>query len=338
MTEKDFLLQDEAYARLVAWAERLPHAILLHGPRGVGKLQLAEHFARRMLCESRSTDIQPCGRCNCCNWFLAGNHPDFRLVEPESMARTSASEEGAEEEGGSGGTKRKPSIEIRIEQIRELNDFVHMGSHRGGRRIALIHPAEDMNVPTANALLKNLEEPPPQVVFVLVSHRPARLLPTIRSRCVQVPVAVPGRARASRWLESQGVKDAASWLAFAGGAPLLAIQFAQSELGEKLAAWLRAVERNTPDAIEPGSDREALEPLVDLLQKHALDRALLGFGQASKYGGRLMTGPGPKTHPMPIEWLRYARELGRRRLLARHPLNPRLFAADLLGTYPGVER
>src|SRR5207247_4155502 len=113
-----------------------------------------------------------------------------------------------------------PILEIKIYQVRELADFLNIRSHRGGLRVALVHPAEEMNINAANALLKALEEPPAGAVFLLVSHRPARLLPTIRSRCVALPVAVPPREAALRWLSGQGMPDAERWLAYAGGAPL----------------------------------------------------------------------------------------------------------------------
>src|ERR1051325_5779611 len=80
--------------------ERLPHAILLHGPRGVGKLELAETMAQLLLCEHKDPKARPCGECDGCRWYLAGNHPDFRRLEPEAIAKEAASPEG--EEGGEG--------------------------------------------------------------------------------------------------------------------------------------------------------------------------------------------------------------------------------------------
>lgn len=328
---KDVILQNGIYGHLVAWLGQLPHALLLHGPQGVGKLQLAEHFARLLLCESRGVVAEPCGRCDACRWAAAGNHPDLRVVEPEVMARRNDIEEADGEPEGGGRARRKPSIEIRIEQIRGLDDFVHMGSHRSGRRIAILHPAEDMNLATANALLKNLEEPPAAAVFILVSHRPARLLPTVRSRCIPLAVPAPEASAATRWLEAQGIENAGAWLAFAGGAPLLAAELASSERGRQLRQWRSALEAGDFAAIDPGNDRKALELFVDALQKHALDQALERFGQPSKYGGRAARSGAGRAG----EWLACARALGRGRLLARHPLNPALFVEDLLSCLPG---
>ena len=121
---------------------------------------------------------------------------------------------------------KQPSIEIKVDQVRELADFLYVRSHRGGVRLALVHPAEDMNENAANALLKGLEEPPAGAMFILVSHRPAQLLPTIRSRCVAVPVPIPPREAALQWLLSQNIKEAERWLAYAGGAPLRAVDYA----------------------------------------------------------------------------------------------------------------
>jgi DNA polymerase-3 subunit delta' len=296
----------EALAKRV---ERLPHALLVYGPRGVGKLALAERISQFLLCES--TTKKPCDVCDACRWFLAGNHPDFRRLEPEALAKVPLTE--VEEEAPARRTKQ-PSIEIKVDQVRELADFLYVGSHRGRLRVALAHPAEDMNENAANALLKGLEEPPAGAVFMLVSHRPAQLLPTIRSRCVGVPVPIPPRDTALAWLAAQGVKDPQRWLAYAGGAPLRAMEYAgQPEI-----------------RLTPVDDRESLEPLAEALQKMALDRALLAFGLRPKY--QMTTG---KVSPEKArEWLAFARQMGEDRLLSRHPLNPRLFSAAMLAAMP----
>ena len=305
---------------LVARSARLPHALLVYGPRGVGKLALAERVAQFLLCEGKP---RPCGICDGCRWFLSGNHPDFRRIEPEALAKV-APPADLDEEPAAARKTRQPSIQIKIEQVRELADFLYVRSHRGAMRVALVHPAEDMNENASNALLKGLEEPPAGAMFILVSHRPAQLLPTIRSRCVAVPVPIPPRAAALKWLSGQGIKDAERWLAYAGGAPLRALDYAAE--AESLSRLLKA-----PGPVEV---REDLERLADALQKIALDRALTAFGLPQKY----QTGQVAVAPEKARAWLAFARRMGEDRLLCRHPLNPRLFSAAMVGAMPSEGR
>jgi DNA polymerase-3 subunit delta' len=137
------------WSDLASAAERLPHALLIHGPGGIGKRALAEHFAQFLLCEGPPSE-RPCGGCAACRWFVGGNHPDVRWLEPEAIAKTVAIE--GEETDRAGSRSAKPSLEIKVEQVRALADFLNVGSHRGRRRIALVHPAEDMNLHAANSL------------------------------------------------------------------------------------------------------------------------------------------------------------------------------------------
>jgi DNA polymerase III subunit delta' len=297
--------------------ERLPHALLLHGPRGVGKLELAERIAQLLLCEHAEPAQRPCGRCDGCRWYLAGNHPDFRRLEPEAIAKLPPPVE--EEEGSEPAPARRtkqPSLFILIEQVRELAGFLNVGSHRGALRVALVHPAEDLYPNAANALLKGLEEPPAGAIFILVSHRPARLLPTVRSRCVAVPVPIPPRDAALAWLASQSVANAERWLAFAGGAPLQALEYAKEGV-----AWEALLK--SPHSVE---DRDNLERLAEALQKMAYDRAFSAFGVAPKYRTGVPAAPRAKARG----WLTYAREMGENRALTRHPLNPKLFSAEMV--------
>jgi len=299
---------------LAARSARLPHALLVYGPRGIGKLALAERISQTLLCESSGR--RPCGSCDGCRWFLGGNHPDFRRVEPEAIAKLPPTDPEENEVKKS----KQPSIQIKIEQVRELANFLYVRSHRGAMRVALVHPAEDMNENASNALLKGLEEPPAGAMFILVSHRPARLLPTIRSRCVALPVPVPPREAALEWLSGQGIKDAERWLAYAGGAPLRALDYAAE--AESLSRLLKA-----PGPVEV---REDLERLAEALQKIALDRALTAFGLPQKY----QTGQVAVTPEKARAWLAFARRMGEDRLLCRHPLNPRLFSAAMVGAMP----
>ena len=313
----------DSWRQLEEMLDRLPHAILIHGPRGTGKRALAERFAQRLLCE-RASDA-PCGECEGCRWFVAGTHPDFRPVEPESMARAQMGSDD-EDVPASAAKAGKPSTEIKIEQIRGLDGFLTLRSHRGGRRVALVHPAEDMNANAANALLKGLEEPPGSALFLLVSHRPARLLPTVRSRCVRMSIGMPDRQQASEWLASQGVKEPEAWLSYASGAPLEALSLAQGA-GAPVARLRKAILEGELEMLRGVSDRESVEALAEALQKYALDRALASYGGQGKYG----KAPASRTG---LAWLRYARRMGRDRALARHPLNPRLFAEEMLAGLP----
>jgi DNA polymerase-3 subunit delta' len=309
---------------LKARLESLPHALLIHGPRGVGKLALAERFAQLLLCEAADAKRRPCGNCEGCRWYLGGNHPDFRRVEPEALSQQPAEAEG--EEGAAPAKKGKPSQEIKVDQVRGLADFLNIGSHRGRRRVALVHPAEEMNANAANALLKGLEEPPAGAMFILVAHRPARLLPTIRSRCVAVPAPVPSKDVALKWLMQQQAKEAERWLAYAGGAPVKALEYATSpdNVERVVAASVQAGAAALPE------DREHLEALAEALQKLALDRALSAFGLPPKYS----VSQAPVAAAKAKAWLTFARQMGPNRALTRHPLNPRLFGAEMLGKQP----
>lgn len=300
--------------------DSLPHALLLHGPEGVGKLALAERVAQLVLCEAAAPAARPCGACDGCRWFLGGNHPDFRRLEPEILAKAPI-EDNEEPQA----RRAKPSMDIKIDQVRALAGFLNLGSHRGRRRVALIYPADEITASAANALLKGLEEPPPAAMFLLVAHRPARLLPTIRSRCVALPVPVPAKEVALKWLSGQGTKNAERWLRYAGGAPLRALDYvARADALERL---MRAVESREQIIVD---EREELESLAEVLQRVALDRAMAAFGLPGKYGT-----PASSSGGQAKAWLAFARRMGQDRALTRHPLNPRLFTAQMFAGIPG---
>lgn len=216
--------------------EHMPHALLLHGPSGVGKLDLALALARWALCQ-QPTGEGACGVCDACNWFDQGNHPDFRRIEPVEAEAEDADAAPAKK------APRKGSRVIKVEAIREITKFLNLTAHRGGWRVALIQPAEFMNPAAANALLKTLEEPPAHVLLLLVSHQPGRLLPTVISRCRKVAVPLPEREAALDWLRAAGLADPVPPLAEAGGAPLAALGYAEPERAARREAFLDLLAR-----------------------------------------------------------------------------------------------
>ncbi len=323
---------ESAWQQLIARRENLPQALLIHGPKGVGKLELARAFAQLILCETAGANVA-CGKCDGCRWFLAGQHPDFRQIEPEILAPP----QEYDEDTPAPSKTTKPSHEIKVDQVRVLADFLNIGSHRGKRRIALFHPAESMNPNAANSLLKSLEDPASGACFLMISHNAKSLLPTIRSRCISLPVGIPEPAESIAWLRKAQVADAEDWLAFTGGAPLLAKENAEADRGERIAG-LTKILRQGSGAREmllnwPVPDREQIEILAEVLQKWAYDQAMRSVTGRGRYFNYKGTGK-----PAPISkaraWVAFAREANRYRVAAKHPLNPKLFASDLIGRMP----
>jgi DNA polymerase-3 subunit delta' len=230
---------------LTAAPDRLPHALLLHGPRGIGKQEFAGALGQWLLCEAPGT-TGGCGGCTACRWQEQGSHPDFRLIEPAAPGAADEAVSVGREPGGQKEGERKGGKLITIGEIRELGEFLSLAAHQGGWRVVVIHPAEALNPAAANALLKTLEEPPQRVLLILIAHQPRRLLPTVLSRCRKLAMAMPSRDEARAWLAGQGREDAVASLDEVGGAPLLAMECANPERIERRRNFLRSLAKPTP--------------------------------------------------------------------------------------------
>jgi DNA polymerase-3 subunit delta' len=210
--------------------QALPHAFLFTGVEGVGKELFARNVAAFLLCESSKSGMSrlnfsdqngavsakgACGQCKQCKLFEGDTHPDFKFLEPE--------------EGSSA---------IKIDQVRHLVDFFSRSSQQGGRKVALLSPAEALNNNAANALLKTLEEPSQGSVIILVSHQSGMLLPTIRSRCQVVDFGLPAVRDSLAWLSANSAAlvegaalkddDISEILSLAHWAPLKALAYIEN--------------------------------------------------------------------------------------------------------------
>lgn len=204
---------------------RLHHAWMLTGPRGLGKATLAWRIARFLLAQP----AQPGG--------LFGDPPRTLETDPDSaLARRMRS--GAEP--GVFVLKRGPndretglSQDIRVDDLRKAKSFLQLSAAEGGRRVVIVDAADDMNVQAANALLKLLEEPPGRVTFLLVTHQPARLLPTIRSRCRELRLATMAPPDMARALLQAGIdtgeEETPALAALAAGSVGAAVRLVQRD-------------------------------------------------------------------------------------------------------------
>lgn len=206
----------------------LPHALLIAGPPMSGKQMIADALTSRLMCQEPDS---PCGTCHQCHLVAAGTHPDILLLTLEN------------------------SKQILIDQVRNMIDWAGQTAQQGGRKVCTINPADRLNVQSANALLKCLEEPPAGTSILLVTDQPGRLLPTIRSRCQMVNCQLPERNEAVAWLSSRnetGV-DSSLLLDIAGGVPLRASQAITPEhleLRRQLAGKLRDVISGSGSSIQ----------------------------------------------------------------------------------------
>jgi DNA polymerase-3 subunit delta' len=254
------------------------HAWLLAGPSGLGQYELALALVRAWLCD-QATVQGACGHCSSCHAIDVRAHADLCVLMPETvmLALNWPLSEKAQDEID--GKKRKASKEIRVEAMRDAVEFAQRTSARGRGKAVLVFPAERMNVYTANALLKTLEEPAGDVKFVLATDAAHQLLPTIRSRCLGHTMTWPDQASALAWLQGQGVPahQAVVMLRAAGGRPQDALQFAPiAGLWPRLP---RAVQAGDVSVFKDWTPAQT----VDALHKLCHDLLALRSGAAPRF-------------------------------------------------------
>jgi DNA polymerase-3 subunit delta' len=275
--------QDRAVDALRAAVRRgaLHHAYLFAGPEGVGKGMVARLLAQAANCEREDGDA--CGACPSCRKIARGVHPDVLVVERErDMARAGR----WEPKGG-----RTPSRDIVVDQVRELVDRrLSLRRFEGRRRFVLIDPADAMNPQAQNAILKTLEEPPPDTTLVLVSSSADGLLPTVRSRCLRLPFAPLPDAFLVERLAAAGRSPEVARLAttLAAGSLGKALGLDDEAMGGRREAVLEAAALVADDArpwiafaARHGAKRERAREVCELLLvwlRDVLVRATAGEG------------------------------------------------------------
>jgi DNA polymerase-3 subunit delta' len=273
MPFSEIIAQDRALRPLRSALRRgaLHHAYLFGGPEGVGKGRAARLLAQAANCEGAAgadgLRDDACGACTPCRKIAKGIHPDVLVLREERvMAKAGA----WEPKGG-----RAPSRDIVVDQVREVVDRrLALKRHEGRRRFVVLDPADAMNPQAQNALLKTLEEPPPDTTLVLVAASPDALLPTIRSRCLRIPFApLPAEAIEARLREEGHAPEAARLAAaLCGGSLGRALALRDEALAARRDAVLAAAALDADDAgawlafaREHGGDREEAAELCELL-------------------------------------------------------------------------
>lgn len=229
--------REQQAALLTGWrSDRLHHAWLLAGPRGVGKATFAEEAARFILTGGEGDALAPKAGHPALALLAAGSHPDFRRLE------RSENEQG------------KLRAEIVVSQIRELQVLFNTTPTYGGWRVVIVDSVDELNHNAANAFLKNLEEPSEKTIFFLVSHSPSRLLPTIRSRCrklrFQPLSAADTRSVMLEQLPEASAGEIEVLAELSEGSPGRALRFAGLEIDKLTNALARlALSGSTSDAL-----------------------------------------------------------------------------------------
>lgn len=258
-----------------ALAASTAHALLIHGPAGIGQFELALTLAQAWLCEAADASAaRPCGRCASCRLVQAHSHPDLLVLLPEALREPLGWLFGEPDPA------KKPSKDIRVDEVRAAVAFSQSTSARGRFKVVVLYPAERLNLVAANALLKTLEEPPGDTRLVLAGSAVDALPATVRSRCHRVPIALPSAVQGAAWLAAEGIAQPEVLLAAAGGQPQQALEW--SRQGIDAAGWQRL-----PALVAQGSAAGfanwPLPRVVETLQKLCHDALCVAAGAAPRY-------------------------------------------------------
>lgn len=200
--------QEDDYKYLVSLESNMPHAVILHGSANLGIGELASNWSKYILCSNKTNNLA-CGKCNSCILLGDGNHPDFYSVYSEDETEKN---------------------QITVDDIRKAVNFLTVGSHLGQKKVVFIEDSSKLNLSSANALLKILEEPPSFALFIILSNNLGNVLPTIKSRAMKYHVTKPDITVATKYLANSKIENIEFWLKFYDSCPLFTTPINESEL------------------------------------------------------------------------------------------------------------
>jgi len=295
---------------------RLAHAILISGSSGIGKLSFCLSYIQRLNCTQPTQDNLACNNCKNCRLFQARTHPDIRMINVDEEIE-----------------------QIKVDDIREINQFIMLSRQLASFKIICINQAELMNINAANALLKTLEEPPPNSLIFLISNRSSSLLATIKSRCQLWKFGMPNKQLALSWLrQHDNNQEWDTLLSVSGGRPLYALELHETGLGEVRTSYYKDIykliqQQERVTKLSSKLQNHALEDLVDWQQSWCFDLVRCHFNKAP------VTLENPdfrrSLHSLvgrvDLQLLfRYLGKLIEFRRFSSAPLNKRLFIEDML--------
>lgn len=319
-----------------------PQALLVTGPEGSGIPLFALALVQARLCENPETGTGvPCGRCRSCDWFVAGHHPDVLRIGNDVAVPG-----GSDAEVGDGQSKASETREesaksrnIPVGEVRRITNFLQVPSNGAAGRFVILSPADGMNTPAANALLKILEEPPMNTTLVLASSRETRLLPTVRSRCQVIRLPRPDHDEALRWVTSRGVAKPALALDLSGQAPIAAAALDAEfwAARERLIGALGRKDVSGPALMAVG-EALPLPILLPLLHSWVFDCLSVATTGRLRYHTDQAPAVTSAARRQDVDSLMaFEQRLRSARRLVDHPLSPKLVAAELLLAYVACE-
>lgn len=298
---------------------RLPHALLLHGMPGIGKADFAQSFAHYLLCQQPENN-RACGHCKPCELNMAGSHPDLYLLEPEEQGK-----------------------QLKVDQVRALNEFIYSTAQQGGYRVVVLNPADSMNIASANALLKMLEEPGGDTLILLITSKMGQLLPTIKSRCQHVECHPPAEAEAVSWLMNAAELDeerAKNILHINLGAPMEALAYINNGLNEQRAQLVRGLadilkQRRTALEVAQAWSKLNIELILSWFYSLLIDAARGALCESSEFirqddARNMINAVAKKTNPVRIFKLADKVHEERKAILLRQNPNKQLLLECIL--------
>ena len=307
--------------------EKLPHALIFKGKEGIGKYDFANTFAKSYLCQSPISNHLPCEACSSCEWF-PDSHPDFKHIAPI---------ESDDDESSKRKTVRKKNIAIH--QIRELSEYLELSAHQEtGRRIVLIEPADSLNQAASNALLKILEEPPENTLFILVTSQAQKLIATIRSRCQLLELRGPSLDEARVFLDGQKIAYEKSLLSFTGGSPFNVMKELENQSERSVITQLLSQGHKVDiTKINYSILTQGLDWTVNMIQKWAFDLLLSFHTQQSYYFKAEEARIDSQAKQLNLDaLLLFVNELNELKKIASHPVNQELQLQNIFIKYKQI--